>query len=57
MRVRIKDKVYSSEEKPMTLIFSDGEINMLRNLDPNAKECHIYPSAEYWTYKTETEYK
>ena len=49
MKVIISGQIFNSEDKPIRLVLSNKEKNMIKNMEQN--EFVVYPSAEYWTYK------
>lgn len=50
MKVKIGDQIFDSDKKPIMLVLSEEEKNMLYNMSPESNEFHIYPSDRYWTY-------
>ena len=49
MKVVISGQIFDSEIKPIRLILSNKEKDMIENMEQN--EFVVYPSSEYWTYK------
>ena len=48
MKVKIGNRIYSSEEQPIMLILSDEEKQNIGNMPPDANRYCSYPYTEKW---------